>query len=401
MLDMFGEGSKLIAKTEAPQEVEEAPQEAAPEEIEAPEEEPEAVEPQEAEATEAEEPTPDMFAALAAAYIAKKTVPAPKKPEKAEEPEEVQEEAEEEPEKTAPGYTGAASDRLTAEEITAVLNGEQVKKSGQSHLTIYTATRYNDQTAFVYSQTQYIYRDEPKPETVAPGKDFSFDGFINGGKYYTDTKSIAEELQADVESALQKAIPTEEAAKENAAYMETWEAERINDLLGCDFTSDAQSRFYRNEQPKLTLYRTRRREPELSDIIRYIENPAEVVNRYRDSYKESCKYEIYCAFIRYNRTADAYREIIENKQNEAHTIKRIAESIHDEKTAKIKLKNGETVKVEAFSIKGITYSGTISEYQVASQDREKLPKDERGRAQDIKASDIVAIYHGQRTLYSA
>jgi hypothetical protein len=171
--------------------------------------------------------------------------------------------------------------------------------------------------------------------------------------------------------------------------------------LGCNFTSEAQSLFYRNEQPKLTLYRTGHREPELSDIIRYIENPAEVVNKYRDNYKEARKYDIYCAFIRYNRTADAYREIIEDKQNEAHTIKRIAESIHDEKTAKIKLKNGETVKVEAFSIKGITYSGTISEYRVASQDREKLPKDEHGRAQDIKASDIVAIYHGQRTLYSA
>lgn len=172
-------------------------------------------------------------------------------------------------------------------------------------------------------------------------------------------------------------------------------------MRNSDYVNDARRAYFKNEAPELKLHHYYNGEKPEADIIRYIENPAEIVTEYAETYTNTHKLDILRAYIAYNRTAEAYRAIIKNPADEAHTLKAISDSITDQKTAKITLKNGETVKAEARGIKGITYDGKLYAHYVETPDRGKLPKNERGHAEDIPAADIVAITHGAKTLYKA
>ena len=126
-----------------------------------------------------------------------------------------------------------------------------------------------------------------------------------------------------------------------------------------------------------------------------------VINYIADQYIDLYKATIYKCWVEYEKTAEAYKKITSDKDNDEHKIKRIAASIHDEKTLKIELSNGNTVKVEARAVSALRHNGSISDYYVIAADRQYLDRNEYGRGKDITLADIVTISHGQRLLYKA
>lgn len=348
---------------------------------------------------------------LAAAYFGKKqkakgkpkTETADETPAEPEQPEDEPQE-EQEPPKTEPGYTGETSDLLTTEDIYALEIGGQVWTEiphfGSMEKAVFTGVPYNEKTSLVYMMDGY--KDE---NPLQPGRNFNYCGFITDGKFYDDDKTafeIRQELSADTNVALLEAVPDEETAERNFDKTEPseWSRKRIKDCKAgdCD-TGSAQSYFYKGEEPELTLYNN----TQFSDfeIVQYIESPADFVSERCENYRKEHAKDILERYIMYNRTLAAYNAIVNDPANVAHKLKAIADSITDQKTARIELTNGETVRAAAHAIKGIKNGGYISDWYVLAADRDKLPRNEYGNADDIHAEDIVAIYHGQKTLYRA
>lgn len=299
---------------------------------------------------------------------------------------------------TAPGFTGEPSDILTEEEAERLNKGEQVRKDTESYSRIFTAARYTDRTALLYSIDRYQYRDEPR-EALQPGDDFHYIGFITDNKTYINADAIREEMREDIAEAIRQMIPDEATARTNAESCEEWERRKIESAeeYGANNAADL---FYKDEPPTLNPY-DKGANITAADVIRYIEDPAQVVTEYATAYAQSHAADIAAAYIKYNLLTAAIKAIKDNPSDPAHLIKKIAHCIGEtEKTARIELSNGETVTAEATAIRHIT-NGYISEWYIKAADRQKLSKDEHGRAQDIQPEEIKAIYHGQRTLYRA
>lgn len=350
---------------------------------------------------------PDMFAELAKAYFTGKTAPASRQKAKKEtEPKNETAEAEttatadeSEPEKpTAPplksdyGYTGEASDTFTTEEIDTLTSGGQVERIGKyDRRYIYISAKYNDRTAL-------IYQTEANAGKIQPGKSLDYCGFITGGKFYRgDNNGIIESLQADINAAILQKLPTEEAAQANAEQTkgaDSYNMRTAEELKQREYTEEARRKFCMGEEPQLKVYFNHYPESE-SAIIKYIEDPAQYIEERAAEYIEARPVEILKNYIIYNRTAPHYYNIAADPGNMAHQLKRMAAAVTDQKTLRIELTDGATIRAEASAIKYIGNRGKIysCNYNLIDGERES-------RA-DIMPEEIKAIYHGQRTLYRA
>ena len=107
--------------------------------------------------------------------------------------------------------------------------------------------------------------------------------------------------------------------------------------------------------------------------------------------------------MRYNIVTAGIKAIKEDKTNPLHLVKKIrtATTGGNEKTFKILLANGHTVKAEADAVRRIAYCGDISPYHINCSDRQYLNKNEHGRPEDIQPAEIIQISHGSRILYTA
>lgn len=355
----------------------------------------------------ASEAAPDMFAELAKAYFTGKTAPAIRpKAKKETDPKNNTAEAEttatadeSEPEKpTAPplksdyGYTGEASDTFTTEEIDTLTSGGQVERIGKyDRRYIYISAKYNDRTAL-------IYQTEANAGKIQPGKSLDYCGFITGGKFYRgDNKGIIESLQADINAAILQKLPTEEAAQANAEQTkgaDSYNMRTAEELKQREYTEEARRKFCMGEEPQLKVYFNHYPESE-SAIIKYIEDPAQYIEERAAEYIEARPVEILKNYIIYNRTAPHYYNIAADPGNMAHQLKRMAAAVTDQKTLRIELTDGATIRAEASAIKYIGNRGKIysCNYNLIDGERES-------RA-DIMPEEIKAIYHGQRTLYRA
>ena len=303
-------------------------------------------------------------------------------------------------EEAAPGYNGETSGAFTPEEIEKLINGQQVRHETEYMkapvITAYFATPYTTETQLLFSVGNAY-----KESNIRPGENAEYNGFIHGGKVYTDKESIGESLFNDIEAEILKRIPDEAtAAKLNeAAEGYTWE--RIESALNYNYRKQAQEHFYKCTYPELCPYTADRKSYKDAELIEYIESPGEIVSRKASEYINDRAMSIYIEYIHTNRINSELEKIRSNPADESHTIKRISESITDQKTVKIELANGEIVKCEADAVKGIIYGGYINAWSVASSDKGKLRKNKYNSPDDLHPEDIKTITHGKKTLYAA
>lgn len=357
-------------------------------------------------APEAENNKPD-YSALAAAYFTGKTIKATKKPKKAPqeetttEPEQAEEEPKKEshPLKTEYGYTGAASDKFTAEEIQTLTDGGQVANKDQySHNAIFFTTPYSDRTRLVYYVT-----GATRP---TPGNDPKYCGFITDGAYYQHTSAIKDELNADINTAILQTVTSEADAQTKAEEQErgSWGEYNLRtaeELKTREYNDSAQRYFYGNEEPEL-ITNNRYNDQSEAEIIKYIESPAEAVKNQAQTWTDTRAIEIYKAYIIYNRTAPLYYDILNNKDNIEHRIKRMSATVAEEKTLRIELTHGSIIKVDAGAIKYLgNRNGKIYNYDILEDTKQDIQRTDYGHNESITADQIKAIYHGQRTLYRA
>lgn len=302
----------------------------------------------------------------------------------------------EEPKKTAYGYTGAPSDSFTAEEVARLAQGEQIATGEGWTRSAYFATDYKNGVKFVYK----IHLGEA--DAISPRANADFYGFIYSGAFYADFNAIIKELSDDINTELLQQIPTEEAAERNAVDLDKTQADTADRLRNGDYTREAQTHHIDDTTPELYLYSTYDR-INSADAIRYVLNPGEVVAEYASAYRRTHRAEILNKYIHYNRTVKALNAIKADKANQAHTLKRIRRATAGgaEKTYKILLANGHTVKADADAVRRMAYNGYISEWYIQSTDRQYLNKDERGRAQDVTPDEVRTISHGSKILYRA
>lgn len=290
---------------------------------------------------------------------------------------------------------------LTAEEVQALDNGGQVRKENHGK-NLYFATQYTDKTKLVFNLNNRF-----GDTAITPGKDAGYVGFISEGVLYTNSDAIKAALNIDIENAIRKALPDEESAKNNVDYdnKDDYRTSDIETYINSDYRKQAQDLFFKGDEGVLTLYGYRYA-VEYSEgvLIEYIENPESVINEYATAYMKDHASDIYIAYIRHNRTAAELKTIQATPDDESHLLKKISDSIDDQKTVRIDLTNGNTVKCDADGVRRIIYCGYISTWNVASTDESKLfdePESNYPRKRDIFAGDIVSIRHGQRTLYEA
>ena len=138
-----------------------------------------------------------------------------------------------------------------------------------------------------------------------------------------------------------------------------------------------------------------------AEIIRYIMEPDTVTAERAEEFIKANAANIYKQYIQRNKTAEILRRIKADRSRPEHQIKRIRDSITDEKTVKITLDNGQTVRAEAAAVKRIISFGCIHSYDITGADRDKLPRNEYNRAADVTPDMIRSIEHGKRILYKA
>lgn len=341
----------------------------------------------------------DMFESLARAFITGKQ--APKKPvETHDKPQAVkntseteQTPQEEEKPKEQPGYFSNDNDRFTPEQLSTLANGGQIESGEGYNRNAYFTIQHSDNARLVYSVHMWEHR------YINPDSSHNYVGFIVSGNLYTDKGRIVEELNRDIEDYLRDFIPDQSSAAHIAANVDEWKRRDIDNALASDFTETAERLFYDGKAPELSLFRADYGDTD--NLIDYIKNPAETVFRLAQRYISESPEKIYLDYIRYNKTLAKYNAILENPDHSAHMIKRIRIAITDQKTVRIEISTGKELKVESSALKRISETWGISSWNILSQDRSLLPLDENGRPRDIKPSDIVAIYHGGKTLYRA
>lgn len=350
---------------------------------------------------ETEEDAQGRFEALALAYFTGKQAKPARKTEKKPEPEEEPTPEEPEPDESpAPGWNENDNAKFPDEERKALSCGvpvvHHIDKYNQT-TTIFSAP-FSDRVRLLYSVHSMGQRDN-----IEPGQKPDFWGFMVDGNIYSDnsTKDICRKFSADIERRLQELIPSESDAAKAAANIEgDYTRKRLEEIKGYCYTRDAKDLFFRDNRPELKLY-DRPDNYSYDCIISYIIDPGKAIEESALAYLCNYPEKVYAGYIRFNRLSAAYNEIVSDTQNEAHQLKRISGAITTQKTVRISLSNGSTVKCEASAVKYMPFRDTISEWNVDAPDREKLPKNEYGRPCDIYAADIVEILHGGRVLYTA
>ena len=341
----------------------------------------------------------DMFETLARAFITGKQ--APKKPVETQDkpqvveitPETEQAPQEEEKPKEQPGYFSNDNDRFTPEQLSTLANGGQIE-SGEGHNNnAYFTIQHSENARLVYSVHMW------EQKYINPDTSHKYIGFIVSGNLYTDKGCIVKELNRDIEDYLRDFIPDQTSAAHIAANVDEWKRRDIDNALEYDFTETAERLFYDGKAPELSLFHADYGDTD--NLIDYIKNPVETVFRLAQRYISESPEKIYLDYIRYNKTLAKYNAILENPDHSAHMIKRIRSAITYQKTVRIEIRTGKELKVESSALKRISETWGISSWDILSQDRSLLPLDENGRPRDIKPSDIVAIYHGGKTLYRA
>ena len=338
----------------------------------------------------------DAFEDLARAYFEKKQLRKPAKKEAATPESPIEPIAPEEPKEPEPykiGYAESDNSSFTEQELEDLTNGGQIEKGEDWYHHAYFTAVYSKEVRVVYRSHMY------KTPTLSLNNDAKISGFIINGNYYTNMEPIAAKLSLDIDHRIKEIIPDEETAEKYAVNLSDWVQKSIEDEKKYSRLREAQNLFYEGKIPNLTIYSDTNISKD--DLVKYILNPSEFVERFADSYIESNIAAIYKDYIRFNGIIKEYNSIISDQSREERELLKIRNCITDEKTVRIELSNGHEVKVDADSVKQITSRGYISDYDVSACDRQYLRKGENNRTEDIILSDIVAIRHGGKVLYKA
>lgn len=279
------------------------------------------------------------------------------------------------------------SDFFTAAELAALDRGEQIRTEDGNNA--FFTTDYDGHAKLLFHLGTYR-------NGIPAGTNATYRGFMIDGKAYTDTAKLQEAIEAEIESQIKKRIP------DTATALKRSIPEKINFYIENDWTKDAATQYYyQDKEPTLTLYHVYSQRHTPGDLIRWMEDRETFTAAEAERYIESHGEQIAEAYTKHDGLQKALAAIRADANHEAQQYKRIMETISDEKSVKILLSNGNTVKVEADAVKRIGYMGCISAYRVAASDRQYMDRNQYNREADIHAADIKAIYHGQRTLYQA
>ena len=295
--------------------------------------------------------------------------------------------------KSGYGYTGDSSDMFTIENIEALKAGENVTiLNNYNYKQYFVAVKYNIKNVYiVYSSHQGI----------LPGKDLNYSGFIVNNKFYKDSNLIINSISGDIEEELKKRIPDTAAA---TVLFESINADRyhhklVEEAKKYDRKHEAKKLFFDDEKPELNIF-NRRNDIKLAHAIDYLVDPEKVIDELTSYYIENYNKDILVSYIIYDSTVAAYNEIKYNSTAD-HKIKEIIKSLSDEKTLRIGLKNGNTIRIESRAINNLKYNGSFSSWYVSASDRKLLDRDSYGHDKDITIDDIVKISHGRKVLYQA
>lgn len=314
---------------------------------------------------------------------------------------------EEQPQPHEYGYHEPPRDIFTLAEIADLLSSKRItqnsgEKYGKSRFH-YIAQKYNNSVHLVYMMSDYHPEPGEDPEQLKPGANFEYFGFIHKCRFYGtgENNDILRKLAEDVTARILETIPDEQTAEQNAATISDYDRENIEQYyINGDFTKAAQEHFYNDTVPEIEIY-PQTDNANNAEIIKYIADPESVVSAHAEQFIRDNAANIYKQYIQRNKTAEILRRIKADRSRPEHYIKRIADSISEEKTVKITLSNGQTVKAEADAVKRITSWGYINSWDIAAADRDKLPQNEYKRPEDITPDMIRTIEHGKRILYKA
>lgn len=380
-------------------------EDAAPETAEASEELKQETTTSEETATEQEEaeqdppPISDMFAELAKAYVTGKQIPKKTKaptptPPQEEQPKEetatATAEAEEEPTPEEPQQEPLSSDKWSAEEIARLTAGQKVIKKYEQYTSYYISIKDDVNAPVWHLYKQENYRHESM--RIGKGGEFTYAGFIYNGRVYTDEKRANNAFTADINERMKQIIPDEQTAIERALEIGSeWVKSQIDDFTNADYTKEARKYFYEGKTPELILYTTYsyKMPSTWESALYYITQPKEAIANYADIMINDRQAEIAKTYIRYNRITAELEAIKADSRNIAHTLKRISESIHEEKTVRVKTATGEIYRIKGSDVRRMPHWGYISKYDIS------------GRDTDIQPEEIAEIMHGNRILYKA
>lgn len=295
--------------------------------------------------------------------------------------------------KSGYGYSGDGSDMFTIENIEALKAGENVELlNNYNYKQCFVAVKYNIKNVYiVYSSHQGI----------LPGKDLNYSGFIINDKFYNDSELIIDSISGDIEKELKKRIPDTAAATVlfESINKDKYHHHLVEEAKKYDRKHEAKKLFFDDKKPELNIFH-RRNDIKLTSVIDYIVDPDKAIDELTSYYIENYNKDILVSYIIFDSTVAAYNEIKYNSTAD-HKIKEIIKSLSDEKTLRIGLKNGNTIRIESRAINNLKYNGSFSSWYVSASDRKLLDRDSYGHDKDIDINDIVKISHGRKVLYQA
>ena len=355
------------------------------------------------------------YADLARAYFTGKTVKSSKpKPEKKEEPAQTTtepkpakapepvSEAEIKPEPEKPYVYGYQKNNnsngiFTDSDIRNLVNGFQVAIENPRYTwetCCYFCAGYSAHVNLLYKAPAH--KDGENRIIPTPGKNAEYAGFLVNGSLYTNRKAINSKLREDINRKLLELVPDLHSATISAANVSEYEKKEIADCKRWEnhYKKEARTFFFDGKKPDIFLYENHY-DFDLDLLIEYVQFPDRVIEREALAFLCNKAAHICKEWIRYSAVSAEYNAIVSDPGREEHTLLKISKSVKDEKTVRIKLENGNTVKVEADSVKRLPFCGYISSWYVSASDRKNINSDK------IEVSDIRAIYHGGRILYQA
>ena len=295
--------------------------------------------------------------------------------------------------KSGYGYNGDGSNMFTIENIEALKAGENVELLNNYNCKqCFVAVKYNIKNVYiVYSSYQGI----------LPGKNLNYSGFIINNQFYNDSKLIIDSISGDVEKELKKRIPDTAAATVlfESINKDRYHKQLVEEAKKYDRKHEAKKLFFDDKKPELNIF-NRRNDITTTQVIDYLVDPNKAIDELTSYYIEYFSKDILVSYIIYDSTVAAYNEIKYNSTAD-HKIKEIIKSLSNEKTLRIGLKNGNTIRIESSAINNLKYNGSFSSWYVSASDRKLLDRDSYGHDKDVNIDDIVKISHGRKVLYQA
>ena len=284
------------------------------------------------------------------------------------------------------------NEAFTDQEAATLTAGGQIEKEAR----VYISAKAEKAT--------YIYRLSPtyRAPALRFGGSPEFCGFLIDNKVYTDFDGINAAFRHDLKNTYMDAVKDEEAAAAmiKKYHYEEWELRDLRYALQYDRDDSIKRHFYAGTLPTF--------DPLTGDdkisgdsLIDYIIDPAAVVQEYAAATLEAALPRIYAKYHVFNKIMEGLQALKNDTGRIEHKIKAMAAAITDQKTVKLTLACGASVKVEASAIKYLGGRKYISTYDVKASDRDKLPRNEYNRPDDIKPADILTISHGTKILYTA